>query len=344
MSREIGSEFCSTEHQKNDKKYFLSGRTALDYTIKDIKKNHVVRSVLLPSYCCYTMIEPFIKNGIAIRFYDVFPDEEFGLRVCIPEGQKYEIFYYMLYFGYTDMKGYNREDIRNQWNIIIEDKTHSWLSSYQPVLADYNYISYRKWTGFTGIASTEKQGGIFKEKCPEFINEEYCKLRTQAATMKYQYLAGMDIKKNEYLLLFNQAEELLENDYVGYRPSIDSFEKLLNLDKDFLKKRRRKNAQILINDLSEIPEVKLLFPNVREEDVPLFVPILIEQKREELRNYLISHNIYCPVHWPLSEYQKGLSRRALDIYGQELSLVCDQRYVAEDMKRIVKLLAAFFEM
>lgn len=342
MNGEIGSDFCSAECRKNDKKYFISGRTALDYVIKDIRKSNRVHSALLPSYCCHTMIEPFIKNGISVRFYDVFPDQESGIRISIPELRE-EIFYDMGYFGYKDLKGYDRQYIRKNWRIIIEDKTHSWLSSDRFAVSDYRYISYRKWTGVDGgVALAEKRNGKFQIECQNKTNEEYYKLITSAVIMKEQYFAGIINQKDRYLSLFHQAEELLEKDYVGYRPSLDSLEKLLNLDIEFIKKKRKQNAEILIDGLWGITEIKLLFPDIKEGDVPLFVPILIGKERDALRRYLISHNVYCPVHWPVSEYHSGISKRALEIYWQELSLVCDQRYEIEDMERIVKLIQQYF--
>ena len=64
-------------------------------------------------------------------------------------------------------------------------------------------------------------------------------------------------------------------------------------------------------------------------------------KRDALRSYLLSRDIYCPVHWPLSEQHVGLSERAKEIYAEELSLVCDQRYKDEDMERTVQEIQKF---
>ena len=63
---EIGSEFCNADPVGRAKKFFISGRTALDYIIRDILNKYDIKSALLPSYCCHTMIEPFLKTQIAI--------------------------------------------------------------------------------------------------------------------------------------------------------------------------------------------------------------------------------------------------------------------------------------
>ena len=65
--------------------------------------------------------------------------------------------------------------------------------------------------------------------------------------------------------------------------------------------------------------------------------------RDELKRYLISNNIYCPVHWPKSEYHK-LNVETEKLYNQEISLVCDQRYSLDDMQNICKVILEFCEI
>ena len=77
--REIGSEFwtdCSPIGQHGCKWLqpkdwsmieTLSGRVALEYVVESIKATGV-SSVYMPSYCCHTMIEPFIKHDIKVVF------------------------------------------------------------------------------------------------------------------------------------------------------------------------------------------------------------------------------------------------------------------------------------
>ena len=106
MIKEIGSEFWAAPQQQVDKHYLLSGRTALEYIVRDIKHTNAARSVLMPSYCCHTMIEPFVRHGFAVRFYDIFFDQEAGcLRADMPEYQASEALFYMSYFGFAEIEG-----------------------------------------------------------------------------------------------------------------------------------------------------------------------------------------------------------------------------------------------
>lgn len=363
MVKEIGSEFWNVPQKHQNIKFLLSGRTALEYIIREILSGCKADSVLLPSYCCHTMIEPFVRHGISIRFYDVYFDETLGLCADIPEPKKNEIFYYMTYFGTLNLQGINVGDIRRKWRFIIDDSTHSWMSKRairasgsEPLTglagvarqigseedADYRFISFRKWTGLDAIAVAVKKDGQFQTESKKCTNKQYCDKRNLAFSLKNAYMSGESQDKAEFLTVFNEAEEMLEEDYVGYRPSIDTIEKLSNLDISFIKRKHRENAAALIAGLNDISGIHLVFEKIDECETPLFIPILIPEGRDGLRKFLIDNQVYCPVHWPLSEYHVGLSQRGKEIYAMELSLVCDQRYSVEDMERVVKLIRQYF--
>ena len=78
---EIGSEFHERTTQIGinkytnlidiEKRYVISGRTAIAYIIKDILSYSIFRKVALPAYCCASMVEPFISKGIEVVFYGI---------------------------------------------------------------------------------------------------------------------------------------------------------------------------------------------------------------------------------------------------------------------------------
>ena len=343
MYKEIGSEFWNEEVKKEDKRFFLSGRTALDFIIKNILFEYpCVNSVLLPSYCCHTMIEPFVRNGIQVRFYDVFYDGV-GLKIEIPEPKKNEIFYLMKYFGYSHKKIIEESYIRSKWELIIEDKTHSLFSrDRDEISVEYRYASCRKWCALSGLGWAIKKNGEFKLRSFDKLHEPYCKMRNQAFEMKKEYMLNQADNKDIFLSMFSDAEELLEQDYVGYTPDIKAIQDYYSLNQIEIVEKRQRNARYLMKELRELSTVKLLFDEMMEEDVPLFVPILVGGERGKLRNYLIENTIYLPIHWPLSNDHMDLSNKALCLYQQELSLVCDQRYELEDMERMVYFIKKFY--
>lgn len=339
--REIGSEFWEASPVTGRKKYLLSGRTALEYIIRDILNNHSIESVLLPSYCCHTMIEPFIRHGISARFYDVYYDKCRGLCADIPERQVQEIFYYMTYFGFSKIAGIDVIKIRKEYDVIIEDKTHSWLDDVQEKFADYSYVSFRKWTGFYGIAEARKYSGYFASEVGA-IGKTYSWMRNEAMLLKKNYIENTANSKDMFLSKFSDAEEYLEMDYIGYTPTEECLLQLVNADFDYIKEQRKENTDILLRGLSGVCGCIPIYKRRKNTDTPLFVPILVDGDRDGLRKYLIEHQVYCPVHWPLSDYHKGLTERGKEIYQKELSLVCDQRYGKEDMERTVSLIWDYF--
>ena len=75
---------------------------------------------------------------------------------------------------------------------------------------------------------------------------------------------------------------------------------------------------------------------MKEEDCPLFVPLLLDEKnRFAIRDVLIKNDIYCPIHWPIDgryPYENTSYHR------RELSLICDQRYGIREMGRQISVL------
>lgn len=340
--KEIGSDFWKSELSRNDIHFFLSGRTALDYIIRDIQIENKFCSVLLPSYCCHTMIEPFVHHGMNIRFYDVYFSQG-KFYVDIPEPKKEEIFFSIIYFGYHKLSGINSEFVRSKWDCIIEDCTHSWLMrGTTKEFYNYRFTSYRKWTGIGAIAIAEKKGSRFRIKKPSRINRKYGQIVQSAEEKKKEYIEDNKGDKSEYLRMFQNAEELLTENYMDYIPEYESFYRLANLNVNMIMNKRRENAEILLKHLSNIDKITPLVSKVNPEDVPLFVPVMIDSdKRDLLRQYLIEKQIYCPIHWPISNLHQ-ISERAKGIYNMELSLICDQRYGKEEMDRIAEVLKSFY--
>lgn len=345
MRGEIGGEFWESDSLKSDKRLFLSGRTALDFIVRDAIAEHGIKSALLPSFCCHTMIEPFLKNGISVRFYDVFYQE--GLRAHIPQARDKEIFYKMSYFGYLYLEGVESDFVYKNWDCIIEDCTHSWLSlerDYSIGEKCYQFASIRKWTGMTGIAYAKKMSGKFSIRQTYKENGQYEEMRGVSQTKKKRYIFEENDEKKSYLELFDKAEASLEEDYRDYVPALRTVQDFWNLDLNAIKQKRRLNADFLVNQLSGCNGLRIIFPERKQQETPLFVPILVsEGLRDRLREYLTAREIYCPVHWPLSKYHNGISENAMAIYGQELSLVCDQRYGLNDMGRQARAIHNFFE-
>ncbi len=332
--REIGSEYWCTHNTQrnitsNNEKYLLSGRTALHYIINDIKATRLFRKVLLPAYCCESMIQPFIAEGIEVEFYNIDCDV-----IDYPYINDVDVILLLDYFGYQNSQnGEIAKSASNENKIIIYDSTHKINGNLDvQCYADYSFCSYRKWF-YCNFAKVTKHKGAFNNNCILKTNEEYIRLRDRAAEIKREYISGAIDNKDEFLSLFSTAEDLLGYDYKEYAGNPVSF----NIDDILL--RRSQNASYLINELKKIPQISMWRNEVTKDDAPMFVPILVNSgDRNNLRDVLIKNRIYCPVHWPKPTYIDSNSR----LYDMELSIVCDQRYNLADMDRIIQVIKNYF--
>lgn len=333
--KEIGGEFWRIKPENSikiidriDRNFIcvLSGRTALDFIIRDIKSTRKVESAMLPSYCCESMIEPFIRNNIKVEFYKV--DEDNIYYEC----SGCDIVLLMDYFGYIDFRVDKiANEAKHKGQIVIYDSTH-YLGD-RDIVADYIFCSFRKWF-YCNYAIVEKCGAEFSIAALTEYNGKYIETRNTAAKLKNTYIHDEMKAKSKFLKLYSVAEDILEKDYVNYAGQYTE------VDIASVISARKNNARRLIEGLKDLKELKIWRSIVGKEDTPLFVPILVSSEiRNKLRKYLIENSIYCPIHWPLTD----LHGEYREIFDQELSIICDQRYSSEDIDREIEMIRRFFE-
>ena len=335
MRTEIGSEFWDVPLTEKENRifdnatWFVSGRAAFRSILQQIKiENAGLKplKVALPSYLCESMIEPLIKESIEYKYYAV-TFENGSFQRDFSNIDDCNIVLVIDYFGYETLtNSFPRSN-----KTIIRDLTHSiFTKKYDD--ADYCFGSLRKWAGFLcGGFAWKREGRIFE---PTEITSDYIALRKKAMDLKSDYIDEKTSSK-DYLNVYHGAECLLENCDIAMGDS-DDIKNAKHLDVEFIKVTRRNNAAVLLDGLADFCLITSLNPN----DCPLFVPIVIDD-RDKLRKYLIDRNIYCPIHWPKPYKDQNESD---DLYGMELSLVCDQRYSASDMRRIVSTVREFMEI
>lgn len=331
--REIGSEFWDvpTTKRKVDiipesAQWFLSGRSALQAIIYDLKD---CRTVLMPSWCCDSMVKPFFDAGLDVHFYPVYFNGGLVQEISFDA----DVLFLMDYLGYSS----SVPDLSWYKGIVIRDVTHSIFSTTYSD-ADYYFGSLRKWCGiWTGGYAWNQDGHRLVIDSENSDKCKYTTLRETAMLQKAEYICGLRTDKN-YLKIFAEAEETLESMRITSASDRDIGLAQI-LDIEFIRTRRRANAEVLRSAFLEM----LIFKEIDEADTPMFVPILVpDGKRDALRRYLINNEIYCPVHWPISEYHT-ISEQEKFIYENELSLVCDQRYIEKDMQRMVDVIKRFWK-
>lgn len=352
--REIGSEFwrnCTPDGGNGIKPAYtkdfctietLSGRTALDIIICDILKVSDVRTAYLPSYCCHSIIEPFVSNGLDVEFYGVIYTSD-GLKINVDVNNGCNIILLIDYFGHIDADLSRWAHILKKGNnILVYDATHSLLCDVDVSCYDYVFASYRKWINANAGFCAKKEPFLIEPVLS--YNYDYVNMRDRAFENKGQYISGLGIDKNSFLQDFADAESMLDDMYRGFTPDIKSDCIISTADKHIVIDRRRRNADLLIEWLVKHDELCDMIINgfVSNVDVPLFVPISVkDHMRDDLRCFFIEHDVYCPVHWPLSIYHEGIVGAERELYENELSLICDQRYDDSDMKRVIEVMNMF---
>lgn len=344
---EIGSEFwsvpqCNTVASlpDNHTQFVLSGRTALELVARDLIAERKIRSICLPAYCCDSMLYPFQRRELELKFYDVVPCAG-GVQRLLPENHGCDAVLLLDYFGFSQHETAalaKRE--HDHGTAVILDRVQSLYSKSEAVqFVDYSVTSWRKWF-FSCAAAAKKHSGIWSINPSKPANTQYVSLRSEAAKQKAAYLEQGVGNKQAFLDGFAQAEGLLDTDFADYAADPESVNALCSLDIPLLKHRRRENASVIygaLNDLAD-PGIRPLFPQMGAGDTPLFVPVLVDPAlRADLRRFLIQHQVYCPIHWPDAQTGGGAV-----LYASELSLLCDQRYTAEDIKLEMNLIKEFF--
>jgi len=334
MISEIGSEFWienvpNTLLTEREGIFCLSGRTAIELILQEILRKNEVKSVSMPAWCCDSMITPFLAHGIDVRFYDyghIDPSVGSGLVTDTTD-----IFYLTNYFGYENTLNIEVvRKIKEKGSIILYDRTHSFLMEDKEYkeLSDYSFASIRKWMGVIGGAVIDGIEKTELKDCP------YISIKEKAMRDKYRYLMGDNsIKKDEFLAAFGEFGHQLAEDYCDYAMDDLSYTLYKQEDLQKMKQHRRVNAAYIHNNLKG---VQFMY-EFTDKSVPLFVPVLFESKeqRDTVRKKLIEQQIYCPIHWPQPK-QIPTDYKVNDIVNRELSLICDQRYGINEIKREIE--------
>lgn len=332
-SRVIGGEFelkavPAIEPYNKGLYCYASGRTALYQILKSIKLTTF--KVWLPDWLCESMIDAVKKAGIDYGFYTLGSNLRMDVKSFVEKNRpvsEQDVILLVNYFGLVDVNLTIAElrDLKVE-SVIIEDDVQALFSFLNnDHTSDYCFTSLRK-----SIAAPD--GGLVRTKYEmPLVNKtnSFTAFKLKGALIKGS--ADENTNDDEYLSCFERGEELIEENYDGVM-SDEAARIFAGTDLETVALIRRENAEYLIDELFKLG-ISPLLP-LKEGYVPLFVPILIDN-RDEVRRTLRKKGIFCPVHWPLREDMQQLATGKM-MAEKELSLVIDQRYGLEDMQSIVE--------
>lgn len=314
-----------------DRCFTFSGRNAIDIALRDILKNRAIERVLVPSYCCVSMLQSFIDRGLKTDFYDV-SYKNGSFTYDITDINAHTLILIMSYFGLATTETHKIiAGIKKSGAVVIEDITHSLLNN-TPASENSDYIvaSLRKWFAIPTGGWVGKRVGQLAEK-PNIDSNHAVVEKITAMQEKYDYLTGKIDTKEDFLL----AQAKFDNDLIHVDRMLmidDTSRRIIETTAvDEVVEQRRKNVCTLLEGLNDLDGKIMTLPKVDlKEETPLFLPVFMRTNdRDALRKYLIGKGIYCPVHWP------EVMGAEVGIRANELSLICDQRYAEGDMRAIV---------
>jgi len=356
MYKEIGSDFWLNKNSNlEDKKlslgflnfnfsdiaYLSTGRSAISFVLDHLDIPNDKKIALLPPFTCHTVIEPFISAGYKVYFYRINKDLSIDKDSFLYDIKKFKPNVILLhgYFGFDTLNSVKDmiSEIRDSGVVIIEDITQTIYSEFKHINADYYICSLRKWTALPDGACAISTSDLFSYK-PIKIDQELEESKLNAFHAKYLYMNKDIGKKNVFLKLFHDAEQMLcEQNYI-YAMSNISKKIQANLDIDSMRGRRRENYSILNKFLHNSKIIEPVFSELLEEIVPLYFPIYVKCNRKEFQAYLARNDIYAPIVWPKPNQCGGVVDPQVNwIYDHILAIPCDQRYGYDDMNRIIKV-------
>jgi len=358
--KEIGSNFWLNKNIKLENKevkfdflgiksidisFISTGRGAISYVLQHIKIPQEKKIALIPSFTCYSVIEPFLKAGYKVHYYNINKNLSIEKKSFIETIGRIKPSVVLLhgYFGFNTLNSIEDiiQSIREEGVIVIEDITQSLYSNFKHIAADYYVCSLRKWAPLPdgGCAISTKNPFSYK---PIKQDKKLEKAKIEAFHAKYLYIEENIGIKDDFLKQFKEAEQILSEQSSIFAMSEISKKIQANLNIDFLRNRRKRNYSILSKELIDSTILESIFPNLPEEVTPSYFPVYVKFDRRKMQEYLAKHDIYAPVIWPKPSQCEGMIDSKVEwIYKHILAIPCDQRYDIDDMERIVQVLKSY---
>lgn len=338
----LGTPYSLFGYRGSDYVWLSTGRSATRLVLQTIEERNpnVKKVALIPPFTCYTVIDPFIDFGYEIHTLPLSLDLKTTPEEILQSVEQTgaEVLLVHRYYGFDTLPGFNEiiEILRSKGVVIIEDSTQCLYSGFELSDADYYVGSIRKWCGVPDGGFAICRDGSFEHK-PECSDEEMVEAKRIASELKYQFLFEGKGDKPTFKAKYREAEGLLGNQNELYLIGKLSAKIQAELDVDMLKQKRRENYSVLLNGLSNVFGLSILFNLLPNGVTPLYFPILVDN-REQWQDLLSDNDIYAPVVWPKPGRCPQIDDNTQKIYEKILCIPIDQRYGIDDMERVVNVI------
>lgn len=319
-----------------------SGRTGIKVIAKMLKKRFKrdVR-VLLPSYLCPSVFQPFQEEDILVDFYRICQDLTVDLDDLTNLMKDFHPNSVLLinYFGFPVNKVVSEiiHELSPQCWIIEDCVQGSLVESIQPVvgqIGDFVITSFRKYLPIPDGGLIINRTDMTLPSLPR-VDSQFVQYRLLGKWLRYEFVqdnCSQSELEKAYITLFAVAEEKLDMNIPLLAMSRISERMLSNIDLLDVMRQRRHNYSFLLDAFTKNSLLqsigKPVLPELPSGVSPLVFPIRVMAKlRDVLRQQLIGQRLFCPIHWQLPAVVK--ESRFLESYrlsSEILGLPIDQRY------------------
>lgn len=316
-----------------------TGRSAIYLALKAIIEQGGLKEAWLPRFCCESVLKPFTQLGFQVHYYSM--GEDLKSPDNLPAHLTGATFLFINYFGKKNTAIIDWLNIFPSKDdlFIIEDCVQSTLSDNVGNNGHFVVYGYRK-------ILPQPDGAVLVYNKP--INSDLDKPDEAFISEKIigKVLRENNGEVNVFLDLLLKAENRINN---SVRPREMSRVSQFLLERTDIKEVSlvRRSNWLYLKDLlkSLSPEIRLLFHELEEGEVPLGLPVKVEpSQRDNLRRFLFDYNIYCPVHWPLNGEQCISEFKSdFELSASILTLPIDQRLTKKALDYFAEKLCLFFK-
>lgn len=280
----------------------------------------------LPSYLCESVVNAIDRSITEVCFYEVSYDLEIDAASLLGQVQTRDLVVVVDYFGFSpDRSIFLQLKQKGAW--ILEDACQALLSAHVGRLADFVLYSPRKFLGLPdgGILNALNGHPIADIKLANVPSDWW--IKALAVTLQRQEFDRHGGSHN-WFSLFQQVEQAQPQGRFAMS-QLSSVFLMYAFAYQEIAQRRRDNYMVLQQQLASVA----VFPELSDAVVPLGFPIRIPN-RDLVRRALIDEAIYPPVHWPVPPSVPSKFSESRRLAEDIMTLPCDQRYGAEDMRRL----------
>lgn len=284
---------------------------------------------LLPSYLCPSLLIPFEKLKIRVRFYKVNPDLRINTSDLLGKTDKNtRAVLFINYFGsIPDRKEQDALNVLKRNGLIpIEDMVQNLFS--EKIIGNYAFNSLRKFFPVDGsviIADNPinpANGSVFNK---------YFWFKSKGQFLRYLHIIYGARTTRKFLKSFEIAEEHYHvEEQCGFNPY---FRYLLSkLDFTGIIQTRMNNFNLLFDKFRNIS----LYQNPEVRTATVGFPVILKE-RDRIRQKLKAKNIYCPVHWKLPGHvDRNDFPESHELAGNIMTIPVNQRIGNPEMQYLIK--------